>query len=98
MKSDTKEITIRGNRICHEDLHALQEEVILLVHGHPFNHSMWKYQYEALADFRLLLSDLKGYGQSEYTFDKIYIEGQALDLALLSCDNYNCPYLAHIYR
>lgn len=78
-----KEIKIRGNQICYKELNAQQEEVILLVHGHPFDHSMWKYQYETLADFRLLLPDLKGYGQSDYAFDKIYIEGQALDLALL---------------
>lgn len=78
-----KENTIRGNRICYKDLNPQHEEVILLVHGHPFNHSMWRYQYETLADFRLLLPDLKGYGQSDYNFDKIYIEGQALDLALL---------------
>lgn len=54
-----------------------------MVHGHPFNHTMWKYQYEALSDFRLILPDLKGYGQSDYNFDKIYIEEQALDLAIL---------------
>ncbi len=76
-------IKIRGNRISYKDLNADQEEVILLVHGHPFDHSMWKYQYEALQGFRLLLPDLKGYGQSDYRFDKIYIEGQALDLAML---------------
>lgn len=77
------ETKIRGNRIAYQDLHPQKEEVILLIHGHPFDHSMWKYQYETLQDFRLILPDLKGYGQSDYDFEKIYIEGQALDLALL---------------
>lgn len=76
-------IKIRGIKWKYEELHPHKKEVILLIHGHPFNHTMWKYQYEALKDFRLLLPDLKGYGQSAYDFDKIYIEEQALDLALL---------------
>ncbi len=76
-------IKIRGNTFHYEDLQQEKEDVILMVHGHPFNHSMWKYQYRTLSDFRLLAPDLKGYGQSDYNFDKIYIEEQALDLALL---------------
>ncbi|HFA49728.1 MAG TPA: alpha/beta hydrolase [Bacteroidetes bacterium] len=74
---------IRGNTIKYKDLNQQKEEAILLVHGHPFNHTMWKYQYETLKNFRLILPDLKGYGKSDFNFDKIYIEGQALDLALL---------------
>jgi len=76
-------IKIRGSDIYYEDLNQSKKQVILLVHGHPFDHSMWKYQYETLKDFRLILPDLKGYGQSDYQFDKIFIEEQALDLALL---------------
>ncbi|MCI4651082.1 alpha/beta hydrolase [Phaeodactylibacter sp.] len=78
-----KEIKIRGNRFFYEDINPEKEEVVLLVHGHPFDHSMWKYQYEELNNFRLILPDLKGYGKSDYDFDKIYIEEQALDLAIL---------------
>lgn len=78
-----KEIKIRGYKWLYKDLNAEKEEVILLVHGHPFDHTMWKYQYEALNNFRLILPDLKGYGQSDYQFDEIFIEEQALDLVLL---------------
>ena len=77
-----KHTKIRGNTFFYQDLNGKKEEIILLVHGHPFNHSMWKYQYNTLSDFRLLLPDLKGYGKSDHQFDKIYIEEQALDLAL----------------
>lgn len=76
-------IKIRGNKFFYEDLNQDMDEVILLVHGHPFNHTMWKYQHETLSQFRLLLPDLRGYGQSDYSFDKIYIEEQALDLAIM---------------
>jgi len=78
-----KEISIRGVSWKFEDINPNGQEVILMVHGHPFDHSMWKYQYKVLENFRLLLPDLKGYGASEYNFEKIYIEEQALDLALL---------------
>jgi len=78
-----KDINIRGNRIFYEDLNRQNKDTILLVHGHPFNHTMWKYQYDTLNDFRLILPDLRGYGKSDHAFNKIYIEEQALDLALL---------------
>ena len=78
-----KKITIRGAKWKYKDINPNKQEVILLVHGHPFNHTMWKYQHDTLNDFRLILPDLKGYGESDYEFEKIFIEEQALDLALL---------------
>lgn len=77
------QIIIRGNNHFYRDLNSESKEVILLVHGHPFDNSMWNYQLETLKNFRLILPDLKGYGQTDYKFDKIYIEEQALDLAIL---------------
>ncbi len=44
---------------------------------------MWQYQHQALANYRLLLPDLRGYGQSAFSFEQIFIEEQALDLRLL---------------
>lgn len=76
-------ITIQGSAWSYKDINPEKPEAILLVHGHPFDHTMWKYQYDILNDYRLILPDLKGYGQSDYDFEKIFIEGQALDLALL---------------
>ncbi len=78
-----KSISIRGISWRYEEINADKEDVILLIHGHPFNHTMWKYQYDTLKDFRLILPDLKGYGKTAYNFEKIFIEEQALDLALL---------------
>ena len=74
---------ICGSNYYYQDLNAKQSETILLVHGHPFDHSMWDYQLDALKDFRLVVPDLIGYGKSDDEFDKIFIEQQALYLALL---------------
>lgn len=74
---------IRGTKWKYQDFNQNKSSVVLLVHGHPFNHTMWKYQYKALDNFRLLVPDLKGYGGSDSNFEKIFIEEQALDLAIL---------------
>jgi pimeloyl-ACP methyl ester carboxylesterase len=79
-------IKIRGNNHYFEDINPEKKEVILLVHGHPFDHTMWRYQIDALKHFRLILPDLKGYGKTDYKFEKIYIEEQALDLTFLLDD------------
>ncbi len=78
-----KHISIRGYNHFFEDINQDKEEVILLVHGHPFDHSMWNYQIEALKNFRLILPDLTGYGKTDNKAPKIFIEEQALDLAIL---------------
>lgn len=74
---------IRGNALSFVDLNSEKEDVVLMVHGHPFNHSMWNYQYDILSNFRIINPDLFGYGSSESNFDRIFIEQQALDLCLL---------------
>ena len=78
-----KHVQIRGYNHFFEDIHQDKEEVILMIHGHPFDHSMWNFQIEALNNFRLILPDLTGYGKTDYKAPKIFIEEQALDLAIL---------------
>ena len=77
------ETKIRGSKFFYRDLNPDSTNVILLVHGHPFDNSMWNYQIEALSQYRLIVPDLRGYGKSDFDFDKIYIEEQALDLTIL---------------
>ncbi len=78
-----KHVQIRGYNHFYEDINQDKDEVILMVHGHPFDHSMWNYQVEALNNFRLILPDLTGYGKTDCKDQKIFIEEQALDLAIL---------------
>jgi 3-oxoadipate enol-lactonase len=40
-------------------------EPVVLIHGHPFDHTMWHPQVMALADFyKVIVPDLRGYGSS----------------------------------
>lgn len=41
---------------------------VVLIHGHPFDRSLWQPQVEALAgDFRVVAPDLRGFGESAGT-------------------------------
>jgi pimeloyl-ACP methyl ester carboxylesterase len=41
---------------------------VVLLHGHPFNRSMWEHERGALSDrFRVIAPDLRGYGESPVT-------------------------------
>jgi pimeloyl-ACP methyl ester carboxylesterase len=55
---------------------------VLLVHGFPLDHSMWKYQFEPLAKkFRVVCPDLPGFGASESGSPPISMRGWADDLS-----------------
>jgi pimeloyl-ACP methyl ester carboxylesterase len=44
---------------------------VLLIHGHPFNRSMWTPQVDTLrARYRVIVPDLRGYGQSSLPIDR----------------------------
>jgi pimeloyl-ACP methyl ester carboxylesterase len=58
--------------------------VLLLVHGFPLDHTMWRYQLDDLSrDFRVLAPDLRGFGQSEVTPGVVTMQTYADDLANL---------------
>ncbi|GAC1588425.1 MAG: hypothetical protein NVS3B8_02370 [Chitinophagaceae bacterium] len=57
------------------------DEVILLIHGQPFNRSMWDYQKEALiTNDRFIIPDLRGYGESGVTEGMVLLDEWAFDL------------------
>lgn len=57
---------------------------LLLVHGFPLDHSMWKYQLDGLSDIcRVIAPDLRGFGKSDGETDVITMEQLADDLAEL---------------
>lgn len=73
---------IRGINLAYDDLGC--GETIVFIHGHPFNRSMWDYQVSHFKnDYRLILPDLRGYGQTDISYPKVMLDEMALDIAYL---------------
>ncbi len=53
--------------LAHDDLGPRDGRPVLLVHGHPFDRSLWRPQAEYLAErgHRVVTPDLRGYGESK---------------------------------
>lgn len=57
-------VPVNGINLSFSDV-GRDTPAILLIHGHPFNRSMWRPQMEFLrAGRRVIVPDLRGYGQS----------------------------------
>jgi pimeloyl-ACP methyl ester carboxylesterase len=58
-------------------------EVLVLVHGHPFNRSMWKPQLERFSrdGWRVIAPDLRGYGETTVVPGMTTLDVFARDLA-----------------
>jgi pimeloyl-ACP methyl ester carboxylesterase len=77
-----KTIRIRGIEMVYDDIGT--GDVVLLIHGQPFNRTMWRYQIDALSyGYRLIVPDLRGYGESGITDRIVLLDEVALDLAHL---------------
>jgi pimeloyl-ACP methyl ester carboxylesterase len=56
-------------------------QVVVLVHGFPLDHSMWREQIDALAaHYRVIAPDLRGFGQSEPVEGTLTMAAMAADL------------------
>lgn len=72
-------INIKGTAIGYDDLG--KGETVVLVHGHPFNRSMWSAQAKFLGTtYRVITPDLRGYGESSVTMGKVGLENHATDI------------------
>ncbi|HVV11732.1 alpha/beta fold hydrolase [Amycolatopsis sp.] len=59
-------------------------EPLVLVHGHPFDRTMWQPQIERFgATHRVIAADLRGYGETTVVPGKTLLETFARDLAAL---------------
>ncbi|MEV4056381.1 alpha/beta fold hydrolase [Amycolatopsis sp. NPDC049688] len=72
--------------LAHDDLGPENGRPVLLVHGHPFDRSMWQPQAEHLAanGYRVITPDLRGYGASPTQDTKTGLDvfaGDLVDLA-----------------
>jgi 3-oxoadipate enol-lactonase len=75
---------IRGIQLSYDDLGPKEGQPIVFIHGHPFNRSMWDEQVVYFKDqYRLILPDLRGYGQTEVTPLRVLLDEMALDIAHL---------------
>jgi pimeloyl-ACP methyl ester carboxylesterase len=74
--------TIRDITVTYDDVGT--GAPVLLVHGHPFDRSMWAPQLAALSrTHRVLVPDLRGYGESTVVAGVTLLDDFARDLAAL---------------
>jgi pimeloyl-ACP methyl ester carboxylesterase len=79
--------SIRGISIAYDDINPIAKRTLVFIHGHPFNRSMWTQQVAHFKnDYRLLLPDLRGYGESGVTTPRVLLDEMALDLIHLLDD------------
>lgn len=72
---------INGISVAYDD-RGSGPNVLLLVHGHPFDRSMWRPQLEAIGgdQWRVVVPDLRGYGQTSVVPGKTPLSQFAADL------------------
>ena len=57
---------------------------VVLIHGYPFNRSLWNEQVEALASrYRVVTPDLRGFGESDTSEGPVTMNRMAQDVAKL---------------
>ncbi|WEH42016.1 alpha/beta hydrolase [Streptomyces sp. NBC_01218] len=76
---------VRGATLRHDDSGPSGGIPVLLIHGHPFDRTLWAPQVRALtaAGYRVITPDLRGYGASEVTEGTVRLGDFADDLAAL---------------
>jgi 3-oxoadipate enol-lactonase len=77
-------ISINNLMVSYSDHGPEDAPVIILIHGFPFNKSMWNVQMEALKDnYRVIAYDIRGHGNSDPGIDDFFIELFVSDLLRL---------------
>jgi 3-oxoadipate enol-lactonase len=75
-------ISVNGVTLSYEE--AGSGQAIILLHGYPFNRSMWREQVEALSPkYRVITPDLRGLGESSGTDEPATMAQMASDVAAL---------------
>jgi pimeloyl-ACP methyl ester carboxylesterase len=66
-------------RLTYDD--AGSGECVVLIHGHPFDRTLWEPQVAALrGSFRVLAPDLRGFGRSPVTPGRVLMRDYAADI------------------
>jgi 3-oxoadipate enol-lactonase len=70
---------VTGVKLAYDD--AGSGECVILIHGHPFDRTLWQPQLTALrSDFRVVVPDLRGFGQSPVTEHLVTMRELAVDV------------------
>jgi pimeloyl-ACP methyl ester carboxylesterase len=76
------QINIDGTKLAFDD--AGSGRAVVLVHGYPFNRTLWDDQVAALKDhFRVITPDLRGFGESDASDEPATMARMAQDIARL---------------
>jgi pimeloyl-ACP methyl ester carboxylesterase len=77
--------TVGDATLAFDDVGPAGATAVVLIHGHPFNRSLWAPQADALvaAGYRVITPDLRGYGDSTVTPGEVLLSRFADDLAAL---------------
>lgn len=75
--------SLDGVSLGYDDLGAGDGATVVLVHGHPFDRTMWRPQVEHLSrhGHRVIVPDLRGYGESTIVPGVTTLETFARDIA-----------------
>ncbi|HEX8492952.1 MAG TPA: alpha/beta hydrolase [Pyrinomonadaceae bacterium] len=77
-----KSARVRGIEMAYDDEGSGQP--VVLLHGYPFNRSMWREQVEVLSDsYRVITPDLRGLGETTAAGDVAAMDEMARDVAAL---------------
>jgi pimeloyl-ACP methyl ester carboxylesterase len=72
---------INGVSMAYDDTGDSGGDALLLVHGHPFDRTMWRPQQDAAPGHRVITPDLRGYGGSQVVAGVTPLSTFARDLA-----------------
>ncbi|MHA4811695.1 alpha/beta fold hydrolase [Flavitalea flava] len=73
---------IRGIQMAYDDEGA--GPVLVFIHGHPFNRTMWKEQVAHFKkEYRLIIPDLRGYGETSVSSTRVMLDEMVLDILYL---------------
>lgn len=75
-----KQIKVDDKELAFEDTGT--GPAVVLIHGYPFNRSLWREQVEALSnEYRVVTPDLRGFGDSESSPGTLTMDQMAQDVA-----------------